>query len=89
MFVFDSIHQDFAKAGGDWPHRGVCSFGQRSANRRQALVHLLPSEVDVGVFFENCGDLAEAIARNRTGHLQSVDPGKSGLNGEGNLRLHL
>ena len=50
---------------------------------------MLPCEVDVAAFFEDRGDLAETVTRDRAGHLQPLDPGKPGLDGEGHLRLHL
>ena len=89
IFVFDGIHQHFAETGGDRPHRGLCALGQRRTDWREPLIDLLPGEVEVGALLEDRGNLAEAVARNRSCHLQAFDPGKSGFDGEGHLRLDL
>jgi hypothetical protein len=61
--VFDNVLVDFAKAGGDWPHRRFDAGRQLILNLLDALIDELAREVDVGAILEHDRDLAQPIAR--------------------------
>ena len=89
ILVLDRVHEHFAEAGGNRPHDRFRTFGKRGGDGCQPFIHLLAREIDVGTLLEDGGDLAEAVARNRTGHFETVDTGQARFDRIRHLGLHL
>ena len=62
MLELHAVVEHLAQAGGHRPHARLSAIGQAGPRLSQALGHLLPHEIQIGIFLEDGRDLTEAIA---------------------------
>ncbi len=70
----DGEHVDFAQTRGHRTHGGLNTRGELILDLLDALVNELPGEVDVGAVGEHDSDLAQPVARKRSGILKMRQP---------------
>ena len=86
-FSLDREHEDLAEARRDRPHFGLHPGRKLAARGLEPLVDLLAREIDVGPVLEDNGDLAEPVARDRSGIVEVRDARDRGLDRIGDALL--